>query len=278
MRYSNGPPIMPRVSIIMPAWNAERFIGETIRSVQTQTIADWELIVADDGSFDGTVALVERFAAEDPRIRLVSTNGHCGPAVARQMAIDHAKGRYLAFLDSDDLWLPQKLERQLRFMAEKEAALSYTSFRRMREDGKLNGKPQAIPLSLTYDQLLKNTAIATLTVMIDRKIAGPVAMTNRGYDDLCLWLAILKRGNTAWGLNEDLARYRVCSGSISSRPWRSARWVWIIYREVENLSLPRAVWCLAHYGVRAWLKRLPPIVPRLPNLQRRGRGRPAWTR
>lgn len=239
----------------MPAWNVERFIGETIRSVQSQTFSDWELIVADDGSSDKTMVQVEKLSTVDPRIRMVLTTGHRGPALARQAAIDHASGRYLAFLDSDDLWLPTKLERQLAFMREKSAVLSYTSFCRMSEDGTKIGTPRHIPMSLTYTELLKNTAIATLTAMIDRNGAGPIAMVNRGYDDYCLWLSILRRGHTAWGLSEDLARYRVRGGSISSKPFRSARWVWAIYREVEKLPVLSSAWYLAHYGARAWLKR-----------------------
>jgi teichuronic acid biosynthesis glycosyltransferase TuaG len=169
--------------------------------------------------------------------------------------LDQASGRFVAFLDSDDLWLPQKLERQLPFMQYNKAALSYTSFRRMSEDGQVVGKVRPIPRSLTYDQLLKNTAIATLTAVVDREISGPIAMTNEGYDDFCLWLSILKRGHVAHGLQEDLARYRVRGGSVSSKPLRSARWVWNIYRNVENLSALRSVWSLAHFGARAWLKR-----------------------
>jgi teichuronic acid biosynthesis glycosyltransferase TuaG len=113
----------------------------------------------------------------------------------------------------------------------------------------------AVPASLTYDQLLKNTSIATLTALVDRDFSGPIAMKNEGYDDFCLWLSILKPGHVAWGLNEDLARYRVRGVSVSSRRGRAAGWVWHIYRNVERLSLMRAVWCFAHWAARAWLKR-----------------------
>ncbi|WFU43660.1 glycosyltransferase family 2 protein [Bradyrhizobium sp. CB82] len=246
---------MPLVSIITPSWNVERFIEETIHSVQAQTFADWELLIADDCSTDKTPELIEATSARDPRVKLIRQEKNGGPALARQASIDHAQGRYLAFLDSDDLWLPNKLERQLAFAREKRAALSYTAFRRIDESNTTTGRLIEVPTSLSYEQLLKNTSIATLTALVDREIAGPVAMKNEGYDDFCLWLSILRPGHTAFGLNEDLARYRVRGTSVSSRPMRSAKWVWHIYRNVEHLPLIKSAWCFGHWGARAWLKR-----------------------
>lgn len=246
---------MPLVSIITPSWNVGTLIDETIASVQAQTTKDWELLIADDCSTDRTAAIVEQHAIADPRIRLIRQPRNGGPALARQAAIDHARGRYLAFLDSDDLWLPAKLERQIAFATEKRAALSFTAFRRINEAGTVTGRLIHVPKQLDYDALLKNTSIATLTAMVDREISGPVAMQNEPYDDFCLWLDILKRGHVAHGLNEDLARYRVRGVSVSSRRGRSAGWVWHIYRNVEHLSLVRSGWCFAHWATRAWLKR-----------------------
>jgi teichuronic acid biosynthesis glycosyltransferase TuaG len=246
---------MPLVSIITPSWNVERLIGETIASVQAQTFSDWELLIADDCSTDNTAAVIENFATKDSRVKLIRQPRNGGPALARQAAIEQATGRFIAFLDSDDLWLPTKLERQIAFAREHRAALSYTGFRRINEDGSVTGRLISVPASLTYDQLLRNTAIATLTAMIDRDISGPIAMKNEGYDDFCLWLDVLRPGHVAYGLNEDLARYRVRGVSVSSRPLRSAGWVWRIYRNVERLSLLKSAWCFAHWGARAWLKR-----------------------
>lgn len=246
---------MPLVSIITPSWNVERLIGETILSVQAQTLGDWELLIADDCSTDNTPAVIESYAAKDARVKLIRQPRNGGPALARQAAIEQAQGRFIAFLDSDDLWLPAKLERQVAFARQHRAALSFTAFRRINEDGSITGRLIAVPDSLTYDQLLKNTSIATLTALVDRDIAGNIAMKNEGYDDFCLWLSILKPGHVAWGLNEDLARYRVRGVSVSSRPMRSAGWVWHIYRNVERLSLVKSAWCFAHWAARAWLKR-----------------------
>jgi teichuronic acid biosynthesis glycosyltransferase TuaG len=246
---------MPLVSIITPSWNVERLIGETILSVQAQTLGDWELLIADDCSTDNTTAVIESYAAKDARVKLIRQPRNGGPALARQAAIEQAKGRFIAFLDSDDLWLPAKLERQVAFARQHRAALSFTAFRRINEDGSITGRLIAVPDSLTYDQLLKNTSIATLTALVDRDIAGNFAMKNEGYDDFCLWLSILKLGHVAWGLNEDLARYRVRGVSVSSRRGRAAGWVWHIYRNVERLSLLKSAWCFAHWAARAWLKR-----------------------
>jgi teichuronic acid biosynthesis glycosyltransferase TuaG len=246
---------MPLVSIITPSWNVERLIGETIESVQAQTFGDWELLIADDCSTDRTATVIEGYAAKDPRIKLIRQPCNGGPALARQAAIEHAQGRFMAFLDSDDLWLPTKLERQLGFARGHRAALSFTAFRRINETGSVTGRLIPVPDTLNYEQLLRNTSIATLTALVDREVAGPIAMKNEPYDDFCLWLSILKPGRVAYGLNEDLARYRVREVSVSSRRLRSAGWVWHIYRDVERLSPVKAAWCFAHWSARAWLKR-----------------------
>jgi teichuronic acid biosynthesis glycosyltransferase TuaG len=246
---------MALVSIITPSWNVAMLIGETIASVKAQTMTDWELLIADDCSTDQTAAIAESHAAQDPRVKLIRQPRNGGPALARQAAIDRAQGRFIAFLDSDDLWLPAKLERQIAFAQAKRAALSYTAFRRINETGSVTGRLIEVPAFLNYEQLLKNTSIATLTALVDRDIAGNIAMKNEPYDDFCLWLSILKRGHVAHGLNEDLARYRVRRSSVSSHPLRSAGWVWHIYRNVEQLSPVKSARCFAHWGARACLKR-----------------------
>lgn len=246
----------PLVSVITAAYNAETFIVETIASVRGQTLGDWEMLVADDASGDRTAAIVEAASAEDSRIRLIRLERNGGVARARNAALAQARGRFIAFLDSDDLWLPQKLERQVEFMKSKDAAVSYTSFRRIDETGRRVGRLVPVPPRIAYRQLLRNTAIATLTGMIDTEKTGPVRMTEARRDDFILWLSILKRGFVAYGLQEDLARYRTVRGSLSSNPKRSAAWVWNVYRRVEQLGPLYSAWCMAHYGARAVLKRL----------------------
>jgi teichuronic acid biosynthesis glycosyltransferase TuaG len=244
----------PAVSIVTPAYNAERFLGDTIASVRAQSFGDWEMLVADDCSRDGTRGVVEQASAVDGRVRLVGLERNSGPAAARQAAIDAARGRYIAFLDSDDQWLPQKLERQLTFMQRHGAALSFTGFRRTSIDGARVGRRIHVPPRLTYHQLLGNTAIATSSAIIDRERSGPFRMVKTYYDDFALWLEITRRGFPAFGLDEDLMRYRVVGGSVSRHKGRSALMVWRTYREVERLGVARASWSFARYAVNALRK------------------------
>jgi teichuronic acid biosynthesis glycosyltransferase TuaG len=212
--------------------------------------------VVDDASPDRAAALAERIAAGGPRIRLLRHATNRGAAAARNTALEVASGRDIAFLDADDLWLPAKLERQLAFMQASDAAISYTAFRRIDESGTRVGRLIHVPAEMTSRKLLANTAIATLTAMVDRERSGPFAMREMRRDDLILWLTLLRQGCSARGLNEDLARYRVVKGSLSSRRLRSAAWVWQVYRHEVGLGPLRALWYLGNYGARAWWKRL----------------------
>ena len=241
----------PTVSILTPAYNAARSIGQTIDSVLAQTFADWELLVVDDASRDETRDAVAAYAQRDRRIQLLAQPVNGGPARARQAGLTRARGRYVAFLDSDDWWLPGKLHRQLEFMNSKRAALTYTAFRRVMADGSRTGRRINVPPRLTYGELLGNTAIATSTAIIDRSMTGPIHMKVTYYDDFALWLDVTRRGFAAYGLNEDLMRYRVVGGSVSRNKGRSARMVWRTYRDVESLSLPRAAFVFARYALNA---------------------------
>ena len=249
-------PDRPLVSIITPAYNAAAFISETIESVQAQTFHDWEMLVSNDASTDRTGEIVQAFAKLDPRIRVLSHTSQRGAAEARNAALEKAQGRYICFLDSDDLWLPEKLARQLAFIRERGAAFSYTAYRRMSQDGTNTGRLIDVPERLTYEDLLRNTAIATLTTMLDQEKTGPLRLQDVGYEDYALWLSLLRQGHVAQGLREDLARYRVVAGSLSSNPLRALRRVWHIYRHLEGLSVAKSLWCLLQYLLRASLKRV----------------------
>ena len=245
------------VSIITPAYNAEQFLPETIASVLNQTYADWEMIIVNDCSTDRTEQVIQSFQEQDSRIRYLKMPKNSGPAAARDYALQHAKGRFLAFLDSDDLWLPEKLEQQISFMVNNDLGFSYTSYRRMSMDGSKLSRPMDLTGRVTYRSLLKNTQIATLTVMLDTQHTGPIEMAvDYGYDDMILWLSILKRIPYAMALKKDLARYRVVQNSVSSKYFRSASWVWDIYRKHEGISLLPSIWYLANYGFNATKRRL----------------------
>ena len=239
------------VSVIVPAYKAAPFIAQTIGSVLAQTYTDWEMLVADDCSPDGTRDVVREWAARDARVRLIALERNGGPAAARNAALDQARGRWLAFLDSDDLWLPAKLERSLAHARAQRAALVFTGYRRISDDGARTGRYIGVPERLTYGELLGNTAIATSTVVIDRALAGDVRMERVYYDDFVCWLSILKRGHVAHGLDEDLMRYRVLARSVSRNKGRSAREVWRTYRQVEHIGLVPSAWHFSRYALNA---------------------------
>lgn len=243
------------VSIITPAYRAAAVIGDTIASVRAQTHRDWEMLIAEDCGPDETRALVGAWQAQDERIRLIALERNGGPAAARNAALRQAQGRWLAFLDSDDLWLPEKLERQLAFhRTAPDAAISFTGFRRISADGSRTGRYIGVPPRLDYRGLLANTAIATSTVIVDRARTGDFEMKKTYYDDFACWLALLKPGGIAAGLDEDLMRYRVMDASVSRDKGNSARQVWRAYRNVERLGPVASAWYFTQYAARAWLK------------------------
>ena len=243
------------VSIVTPAYKAATTINQTIASVLTQTYPNWEMLISEDCGPDNTRELVREWQRKDRRIRLIEPVQNGGPAAARNAALAQAKGRWIAFLDSDDLWLPTKLERQLAFhLANPGTKLSFTGFRRMSADGDSIGRYISVPRWLDYKALLKNTAIATSTVIVDRQQTGDLVMKQTYYDDFACWLEILKRGGRAAGLDEDLMRYRVMDASVSRNKGNSAKQVWLAYRNVEKLGTLTSAWNFAHYSARALLK------------------------
>lgn len=242
------------VSIITPAYKAADYVGETVDSVLAQGYENWEMLIVNDCSPDNTLDVIQELAKQDSRIKAMSNEVNSGPAMTRNTALSHAKGQYIAFLDSDDVWLPEKLELQLEFMRKNDSVFSFTEFRRFPEGGGDAGELKTVPDKLSYGDLLKNTAIATSSVLIDRSTTGDFRMTKAYYDDFVLWLELMKRGFTAHGLHRDLMRYRVVGGSVSRNKGKSAHEVWKTYREIENLSLVRSAWSFFHYAWNAYQK------------------------
>ncbi|GAF64969.1 putative glycosyltransferase [Bacillus sp. TS-2] len=239
----------PLVSIVTPVFNSEKFIGEMIKSVQQQTYKQWELIMVDDCSTDRSEEIINKIIQEDERIKLISLKENKGAAIARNTAIQEARGKYLAFLDSDDLWLPQKLEKQVQFMEKHKYVFSFTAYRLIKEDGEKRNKVIPAPAVITYEYLLKNTIIGCLTVMINIEEVGKVQMpTIRTRQDFVLWLQILKSGYHAYGINEELACYRKVQHSISSNKWKTAKRNWEIYRQFEKLPFFKACYVFMNYA------------------------------
>lgn len=245
------------VSIITPVYNAERFIAETIKSVKMQTYDNWEMILVDDVSSDNSEKIIKEFQEKDKRIKYVKLNENSGAAVARNIGIEKAKGRYIAFLDSDDLWKREKLQKQIQFMKENDYGFTFTSYELMKEDGTKLDKMVKVPNKIDYNGLLKNTIIGCLTVIVDRDKVGDFKMPLiRKGQDTATWLSILKNHNYAYGLNEILGEYRVVNGSISSNKIGALKRTWRIYREVEHLNLAKSCFVFSCYVINAIKKRI----------------------
>ena len=247
----------PLVSVLMPCYNMERFIADTIRAVIHQTFAQWELLIVDDASTDGTVALVQGFTENDDRIRFHVNTEHCGIAPTRNRCIQEAKGRFFAFLDADDIWHPEKLERQLHFMLERQIGFSYSAYDLVDESGKPLGKTIKTAGNLSYKDYLHNTIIGCSTVMIDTDRVGRVVVPDfRTSEDTATWLDILKKGFTAYAIEEPLTSYKIRQNSASSNKLKASADLWRVYRKHEKLPLHTAIYSFLCYVFHAIKKRL----------------------
>ncbi len=233
------------VSIVVPVYNAEKFIEKTIQMVKEQTFTDWELILVDDCSKDGSVARIETLLSE--KIHLIKKEKNAGAAEARNTGIANMKGRYLAFLDADDVWMPEKLEKELAYMKEKDCAFCFTAYEFGDEQANGTGKIVHVPESLTFRQALPRTIIFTTTVLFDTtKIEKELLhMPNVPSEDTAMWWQILKAGHKAYGLDENLAIYRRPGKSLSSNKFVAIKRIWFLYRKQAGLS----VWESAYYFV-----------------------------
>ncbi len=249
---------LPLVSVIIPCFNSEKHIVETVRSVQAQTFKDLEILVVDDCSSDESGILVRDLAESDNRIRLLFQDENKGVAAARNRALAESRGRYIAYLDSDDLWMQGKLRRQLDFMAENRIGACFTSYETIEEDGAYRNTVH-VPSVITYDEFLKNTITCSHTLVFDTELVDKKLLVmpdiRRG-QDFATWLCILRSGHRIYGLDEPLAKYRKCSGSLSSDPIKSVKRTWNIYRNVEHLPFLYSVYCQFWQLYHAALKRM----------------------
>ena len=240
------------VSIITPVYNAEDFIHQVIESVIAQSYPHWEMIVVEDCSTDSSREIIRTFSEKDERIRMIEMTGNKGVGEARNTGLKEAGGTYIAFIDSDDWWYPDKLEKQLAFMKKGNYPISYTAYEMMDTEGKDIGRViHAIP-EVTLHTYLKSTIIGLSTAMISREIIGDFAISNmRMRVDTQLWIRLLKRGFKAYGMDEVLARYRVHSNSISRNRLKAARQTWKLYFKVEKLGLFQSLYYFSHYALSA---------------------------
>ncbi len=253
---------MVLVSIITPSYNSSSLIPETIESVLAQSEINWEMIIVDDCSTDSSVEIIQSFAEYDSRIKLIQLTENSGAAVARNKGIKAAKGRYIAFLDSDDAWSPEKLEKQLAFMQANDYPFTFAAYDKVDEAGKVFDHI-GVPHKVTYSDLLKSCSIGCLTAMYDTEFFGKVYMPLiRKRQDLGLWLKLLKKTKYAYGLNETLGFYKVRKDSISANKKSAALFTWRLYRDIEKISLPKASYYFSHYAVRGVLRTKFPRIAR----------------
>lgn len=248
---------LPLVSVIMPSYNAENYIAQSIESVLSQTYQNWELIITDDCSSDHTPEIVQSYCDKDQRIDFKIAKQHSGIAGTRNQCLARVKGRFVAFLDNDDLWYPEKIEKQVRFMLENGYSFAYSEYELMNEDGTPKGKTIHTAGVIDYDKYLKNTIIGSGTIMLDVEKTGPLKMPfNATSDDMALWCKILKDGHRAYPIKEVLMKYRVRNNSASANKLKSAKDVWLVYRKQEKLPFVYALTCFCCYAYNAIVKRI----------------------
>lgn len=244
---------MPKVSVITPAYNATPYLEETVKSVQAQTFVDWEMIIVDDCSKDETYSLARRLAETDDRIKVFQNEKNSGVAATRNKALDAATGEYIAFLDSDDLWLPKKLDKQVAFMEKGQYVLTYTNYQKFdSETGERKDKIIRAPAKMTAKRIYGDTSIGCLTVMVNRKLSGPFHMPQLSHtEDNITWQEILARGYTAYRLDDVLSLYRAGNTSLTSGKKSAAKQQWSTYRDYYKFSVLKSAYYFTQYAFRA---------------------------
>lgn len=246
---------MPQVSIIMPCHNGAVTIVDSILSVQNQTYTDWELLVVDDSSSDDSVRIVEGFSSSDSRIKLLRNKKSSGlPASPRNVGIEAACGRYIAFLDCDDEWLPTKLEHQIPLFATRNVAVVFSYYGKMDSNGEFHSESVASPSFVSYKNLLNGNCIGNLTGMYDTEKVGKVFQKEIHHEDYVMWLEILRDGFSAINTNSVEAVYRESNSSVSGSKIAAFGWTWNIYRHELKFSFFDSVKYFLRYAVKAVFK------------------------
>ncbi len=246
---------MCKISVITPAYNASEFIDETVQSVINQTFTDWEMIIVDDASSDDTYSKLCKWADKDSRIKPIQHKKNSGVAAARNTALEAAVGDFIAFLDADDLWVPEKLEIQYNYMRDNGYVLTYTEYKIFTADDYENAKSVKVPRVMTYSRIFGNTSIACLTVMVDRKTVGDFRMPPLTHtEDQCTWQDILSRGYKAYALCEPLSLYRRSEGSMTDNKLKVIKRQWYTYRSYHKLSFIKSAYYFTLYALNAVIK------------------------
>lgn len=245
------------VSVIIPVYNAAKFLDRTLNSIFNQTYKNIEIVLVDDCSSDNSKEIIESYQKDHPEIVYHLQETNQGAAVARNTALELAKGRYVAFLDSDDMWYPEKIEKQLNLLKEKDGAFSYTAIEMVNNEDEVVKKKRRVKQKINYRFLLHNTMIATSSVLIDRKKLGDFRMPlRRGGQDYATWLMLLRDGTIAYGINETLVKYRVGNSSLSSNKFKSIKQVWEIQTQNEKIGKFSAFFNVICFMINALIKYL----------------------
>ena len=247
------------VSIITPIYKCEKFVKDTIECVLNQTYDNWELLMVDDCSPDNSADIIKKYAKDDSRIKYIKLEKNSGAAVARNKALHESKGRFIAYLDADDLWKNEKLEKQVNFMLDNNYAFTCTDYEKIDENGNSLNKIIKIPKKVNYNLFLRNTIIQTVGVMIDTKLTGKelLEMPNiRRRQDAATWCQLLKNGFDCYECPENLSYYRVVSNSLSSNKFKAAKMNWYWYRKIEKLPLWKTCYCFVGYAFNGIKKRI----------------------
>lgn len=246
------------VSIITPVYNCEKLINKTIESVMNQTYQNWELLLIDDCSLDNSEKIIKEYVEKDIRIKYYKLDQNSGAAVARNRALKESKGRFIAYLDADDLWKKEKLEKQIDFMLKNNYAFTCTDYEKITEEGK-SLKIIKIPTKVNYELFLRNTIIQTVGVMVDTKITGKELLVMpliRRRQDAATWCKLLKNGYDCYECPENLSYYRVVNNSLSSNKLKAVKMNWYWYRKIEKLPLWKTCYCFVGYAFNAVKKRI----------------------
>lgn len=244
------------VSIITPAYNAEKYISYTIESVISQTYKNWEMIIVDDCSVDRTKNIIKEYSARDNRIKYIFLDENKGVSNARNTAISHARGRYIAFLDSDDLWYPDKLTIQISYMEENNYYFTFTNYEFIDHNGNKLNKVIKVPKKLNYKDALYSNSIPCLTVVLNKEVIKEIRMPNIKHEDYATWLNILKNNIKAYGINTNLAMYRKLNNSLSSNKFKSMLWTWNIYRDNQKIGLINSMKYISSYIFKNIIKHM----------------------
>lgn len=247
------------VSIITPIYNCEKLLEETIECVLNQTYKNWEMLLVDDCSSDNSAKIIQQYAKKDRRFKYFKLEENSGAAIARNKALKESKGRFIAYLDADDLWRPEKLEKQVKFMLENKYAFTCTDYEKIDEEGNSLHKIIRIPKKVNYNLFLRNTIIQTVGVMVDTKLTGKevLVMPNiRRRQDAATWCQLLKNGYDCYEVPENLSYYRVVTNSLSSNKFKAVKGTWFLYRNIEHLSFFKSCYCFVGYAFNAVKKRI----------------------